>query len=147
MNTFCESWSTLQPRFKSQGHRVASPSTPFSKNYIKKKDIFLRIIDPSRNRLASTAYFAIVSSVFCMHGYAYIKINFFTINYNYVLHESGNVIVVANENICTTIALQINNRINLQWIHNLQGNKTIFQIHACISKTFRLYIHQHEFRS
>ena len=29
----------------------------------------LVLVDPSRNRLASTAYFSKVSSVFCMHGY------------------------------------------------------------------------------
>ena len=49
-------------------------------------EFFLGLVDPSRNKLASTTYLAIVSSVFCMQGYAinaYIKIKitiFFFIN-------------------------------------------------------------------
>ena len=33
---------------------------------------FLELVDPSWNRLASTAYFAIISSVFCMHDYVFM---------------------------------------------------------------------------
>ena len=42
-------------------------------------------VDSSRNRLASTAYFAIVSSVFCMHACIKIKYN------NFVFFKSGQI--------------------------------------------------------
>ena len=40
----------------------------------KKFKLFIQILKlyPSRNSLVSTVYFIIVSSVFCIHGYAYI---------------------------------------------------------------------------
>ena len=47
-------------------HPINCP--PISK-HIQGLDIFIKLVDPSRNRLASTAYFTMVSSVFCTHGY------------------------------------------------------------------------------
>ena len=37
-------------------------------SFLFKFTVFLGLVDPSRNRLASIAYFAIVSSLFCMNG-------------------------------------------------------------------------------
>ena len=44
-----------------------------NKKYPEPGYFFLGLVDPSWNRLASTAYFAIVSSVFCLHRKIQIK--------------------------------------------------------------------------
>ena len=52
-----------------------------TKKHPEVRYFFSGLVDPSTNKLASTAYFAIVSSVFCMNGqWACIDQNQFFLN-------------------------------------------------------------------